>query len=191
MLTPTNSSHHQYVTMCPSHCGIYLGSSHKALYSRMHWCVIIYWIATCHMIYQNIYHSALYSVCMCVHWKPGSRLPSSRLVLYLSCYICRHYRNLSHHCTVWRVEAETKWQPFCRNYSQMHFIKWKHLNAIKIALQFVPKDPANNITGSDSCLAPSTWQAVISTNVLLNWRTSASPDLSQLSIVLLYYAVHN
>ena len=101
-----------YVTMCLSHCGIHLGSSHKALYSRMHWCVTIYWIATCHMIYHNVYHSALYSVCICVRWKPGSRLPSHRLVLYLSCYICRHYRNLSHHCTVWRVEVETKWQQF-------------------------------------------------------------------------------
>ena len=107
--------------------------------------------------------------------------------LALFCFILLHTEFC--HIIVWWVGTETKWHPFRRNYTQMHFIKWKHLNV--------------NQNSISVCSKRSNWQhwfwwrlgteqASISTNdVLFYWRTYASPGLNQLSSVLLYPAVHD
>ena len=48
------------------------------------------------------------------------------------------------YCTLWHIEAETKWLTFSRHF-QMHFLEWKCLNCGQNFTSFVAGGPINNI----------------------------------------------
>ena len=101
------------------------------------------------------------------------------------------YRDLLLHCLT-RWSRDKMAAIFQKLHSKAFYQNENIWKLITISLQFVPKDPTDNITGSDSGLAPNTRQAsILTNNGLFSWRTNASPGLNQLSRVLLSPVVHD